>query len=166
MEFTSEKTTKPAEDVEEALVAVNGVNHQPSSPPVEHGPSPVNNTPTREVDQGEKHTTKTKEPVRLEDDWDIVRRVTRATRTLVQQQQLIDVDKALEILTQKTPQLVVDHDKLKELLKRVVSKTEGYEVHQLEKLYALLCQSIYRHRQNFDKTELLQEMKREINNFS
>uniref|UniRef100_A0A8C7KVN2 ATPase family AAA domain-containing protein 2 n=1 Tax=Oncorhynchus kisutch TaxID=8019 RepID=A0A8C7KVN2_ONCKI len=85
------------------------------------------------------------------------RRVTRATRTLVQQQQqLIDVDKALEILTQKTPQLVVDHDKLKELLKRAVSKTEGYEVHQLEKLYALLCQSIYRYRKNFDKTELVQ----------
>eukprot|EP00063_Salmo_salar_P057920 XP_014032755.1 PREDICTED: ATPase family AAA domain-containing protein 2-like [Salmo salar] len=95
------------------------------------------------------------------------RRVTRATRTLVQQQQqLIDVDKALEILTQKTPQLVVHHDKLKELLKRAVSKTEGYEVHQLEKLYALLCQSIYRHRKNFDKTELVQEMKRDIDNFS
>uniref|UniRef100_A0A8C7VLT4 ATPase family AAA domain-containing protein 2 n=1 Tax=Oncorhynchus mykiss TaxID=8022 RepID=A0A8C7VLT4_ONCMY len=119
---------------------------------------------------------------------------------------------ALEILTQKTPQLVVDHDKLKvlyppdqsfrsghasynvpelqpercrseiwvpktimvtakrltihpifivicviflvqQLLKRAVSKTEGYEVHQLEKLYALLCQSIYRYRKNFDKTE-------------
>uniref|UniRef100_A0A8C7QC88 ATPase family AAA domain-containing protein 2 n=1 Tax=Oncorhynchus mykiss TaxID=8022 RepID=A0A8C7QC88_ONCMY len=91
------------------------------------------------------------------------RRVTRATMTLVQQltlvqqqQQLIDVDKALEILTQKTPQLVVDHDKLKQLLKRAVSKTEGYEVHQLEKLYALLCQSIYRYRKNFDKTELVQ----------
>ncbi|KAM9419441.1 ATPase family AAA domain-containing protein 2-like isoform 1-T2 [Salvelinus alpinus] len=95
------------------------------------------------------------------------RRVTRASRTLVQQQQqLIDVDKALEILTQKTPQLVVDHDKLKELLKRAVSKTEGYEVHQLEKLYALLCQSIYRYRKNFDKTELVQEMKRDIDNFS
>ncbi|CAB1320954.1 unnamed protein product, partial [Coregonus sp. 'balchen'] len=116
---------------------------------------PANNTPTKEVDQGEKHPTKTKEPERLE-DWDIERRVTRATRTLVQQQQFIDVDKALEILTQKTPQLVVDHEKLKELLKRVVSKTEGYEVHQLEKLYALLCQSIYRYRKNFDKTELVQ----------
>uniref|UniRef100_A0A8C7N784 ATPase family AAA domain-containing protein 2 n=1 Tax=Oncorhynchus kisutch TaxID=8019 RepID=A0A8C7N784_ONCKI len=132
---------------------------------------------------------------------------------------------ALEILTQKTPQLVVDHDKLKvlyppdqsfrsghasynvpelqpercrseiwvpktimvtakrltihpifivicviflvqELLKRAVSKTEGYEVHQLEKLYALLCQSIYRYRKNFDKTELVQEMKGDIDNFS
>uniref|UniRef100_A0A8C7KW18 ATPase family AAA domain-containing protein 2 n=1 Tax=Oncorhynchus kisutch TaxID=8019 RepID=A0A8C7KW18_ONCKI len=128
---------------------------------------------------------------------------------------LLDLQYALEILTQKTPQLVVDHDKLKvlyppdqsfrsghasynvpelqpercrseiwvpktimvtakrltihpifivicviflvqELLKRAVSKTEGYEVHQLEKLYALLCQSIYRYRKNFDKTELVQ----------
>lgn len=92
MECTSEKTTKPAEDVEEAcvtehpttpipngdwqqqtqdptedshrsnlsskLVAVNGDHHQPASPPVEHDPSPVNNTPTKEVDQGEKHHAK------------------------------------------------------------------------------------------------------------
>uniref|UniRef100_A0A8C7HS35 ATPase family AAA domain-containing protein 2 n=1 Tax=Oncorhynchus kisutch TaxID=8019 RepID=A0A8C7HS35_ONCKI len=46
-----------------------------------------------------------------------------------------------------------------ELLQRAVSKTEGYEVYQLEKLYALLCQSIYRHRKDYDKTsgkELLQ----------
>uniref|UniRef100_A0A8C7QF48 ATPase family AAA domain-containing protein 2 n=1 Tax=Oncorhynchus mykiss TaxID=8022 RepID=A0A8C7QF48_ONCMY len=45
---------------------------------------------------------------------------------------------------------------VQQLLKRAVSKTEGYEVHQLEKLYALLCQSIYRYRKNFDKTELVQ----------
>uniref|UniRef100_A0A8C7KTX2 ATPase family AAA domain-containing protein 2 n=1 Tax=Oncorhynchus kisutch TaxID=8019 RepID=A0A8C7KTX2_ONCKI len=42
-----------------------------------------------------------------------------------------------------------------ELLQRAVSKTEGYEVYQLEKLYALLCQSIYRHRKDYDKTALL-----------
>uniref|UniRef100_A0A8C7LLY7 ATPase family AAA domain-containing protein 2 n=1 Tax=Oncorhynchus mykiss TaxID=8022 RepID=A0A8C7LLY7_ONCMY len=42
-----------------------------------------------------------------------------------------------------------------ELLQRAVSKTEGYEVYQLEKLYALLCQSIYRHRKDYDKTTLL-----------
>jgi len=34
--------------------------------------------------------------------------------------------------------------------------TEGYEVNQLEKLYALLCQSIYRHREDYDKTALIQ----------
>lgn len=42
------------------------------------------------------------------------------------------------------------------LLDRVVTKTEGYEVRQLEKLYALLCQTIYRHRRDYDKTALLQ----------
>ena len=45
---------------------------------------------------------------------------------------------------------------VQDLLKRVVTKTEGYEVCQLEKLYALLCQSIYRHRKKYDKTELVQ----------
>uniref|UniRef100_A0AAZ3S9Y5 ATPase family AAA domain-containing protein 2 n=1 Tax=Oncorhynchus tshawytscha TaxID=74940 RepID=A0AAZ3S9Y5_ONCTS len=53
-----------------------------------------------------------------------------------------------------------------ELLQRAVSKTEGYEVYQLEKLYALLCQSIYRHRKDHDKTALLKEMENEIEDFS
>uniref|UniRef100_A0A8C3ACY7 ATPase family AAA domain-containing protein 2 n=1 Tax=Cyclopterus lumpus TaxID=8103 RepID=A0A8C3ACY7_CYCLU len=43
-----------------------------------------------------------------------------------------------------------------ELLKRVEIKTEGFEVYQLEKLYALLCQSIYRHRRDYNKTSLIQ----------
>lgn len=38
----------------------------------------------------------------------------------------------------------------------MVAKTEGYEVDRLEKLYALLCQSVYRHRKEYDKTALLQ----------
>lgn len=45
---------------------------------------------------------------------------------------------------------------IQELLQRVVDMTEGYEVNQLEKLYALLCQSIYRHRKDYDKTALIQ----------
>ncbi|KAM6973008.1 ATPase family AAA domain-containing protein 2-like [Aplochiton taeniatus] len=83
-------------------------------------------------------------------------RNTRALKPQPEQQSLVDMDKALQIISQKTPPLVVDHEKLKELHKRVVVKTEGYEVYQLEKLYSLLAQSIYRHRQNYDKTELLQ----------
>lgn len=35
-------------------------------------------------------------------------------------------------------------------------KTDGAEVEPLEKLYAQLAQSIYRHRDNFNKTELIQ----------
>uniref|UniRef100_A0A671MLB0 ATPase family AAA domain-containing protein 2 n=1 Tax=Sinocyclocheilus anshuiensis TaxID=1608454 RepID=A0A671MLB0_9TELE len=53
-----------------------------------------------------------------------------------------------------------------ELLQRVVDMTEGYEVSQLEKLYALLCQSIYRHRKDYDKTALIQEMSKEVEEFS
>uniref|UniRef100_A0A8C1ZEU1 ATPase family AAA domain-containing protein 2 n=1 Tax=Cyprinus carpio TaxID=7962 RepID=A0A8C1ZEU1_CYPCA len=69
---------------------------------------------------------------------------------------LISVDAAIKILEQKNMPLIVDHNKLKELLQRVVNMTEGYEVNQLEKLYALLCQSIYRHRKDYDKTALIQ----------
>uniref|UniRef100_A0A672S2L0 ATPase family AAA domain containing 2 n=1 Tax=Sinocyclocheilus grahami TaxID=75366 RepID=A0A672S2L0_SINGR len=48
----------------------------------------------------------------------------------------------------------------------VMDMTEGYEVSQLEKLYALLCQSIYRHRKDYDKTALIQEMSKEVEEFS
>lgn len=44
---------------------------------------------------------------------------------------------------------------LQELLNRAVTKTEGAEVESLEKLYALLAQCIYRHRNNYNKTELM-----------
>uniref|UniRef100_A0AAX7TW83 ATPase family AAA domain-containing protein 2 n=1 Tax=Astatotilapia calliptera TaxID=8154 RepID=A0AAX7TW83_ASTCA len=94
-----------------------------------------------------------------------VRRMTRALKNAVLQQQMINVDKALQILDEETPPVVVDKDKLKVLLEQVVTKTEGYEVYKLEKLYALLCQSIYRHRRDYNKTALIQEMEQEIEDF-
>uniref|UniRef100_A0A3B3VCC9 ATPase family AAA domain containing 2B n=1 Tax=Poecilia latipinna TaxID=48699 RepID=A0A3B3VCC9_9TELE len=42
------------------------------------------------------------------------------------------------------------------LLSMVVKKSEGYSVEQLERLYSLLSQCIYRHRREYDKTRLLQ----------
>uniref|UniRef100_A0A3B3U967 Bromo domain-containing protein n=1 Tax=Poecilia latipinna TaxID=48699 RepID=A0A3B3U967_9TELE len=44
---------------------------------------------------------------------------------------------------------------LQELLSRAIVKTEAAEVETLEKFYALLAQSIYRHRNNYNKTELI-----------
>uniref|UniRef100_A0A3Q2Y4F3 ATPase family AAA domain-containing protein 2 n=1 Tax=Hippocampus comes TaxID=109280 RepID=A0A3Q2Y4F3_HIPCM len=44
---------------------------------------------------------------------------------------------------------------IKELLDKIVTKTDGYEVHKLEKLYALLCQSVYRHRRAHHKDALI-----------
>ncbi|XP_071326843.1 ATPase family AAA domain-containing protein 2-like isoform X2 [Trachinotus anak] len=121
-----------------------------------------------EVEAPETSSTDASAAVRGEEDINAersVRRMTRALKNAVLQQQMIDVDKALQILDQEIPPLVVDRDKLKELLDRVVSKTEGYEVYKLEKLYALLCQSIYRHRRDFNKTALIQELEQEIEDF-
>ncbi|XP_071386690.1 ATPase family AAA domain-containing protein 2-like [Centroberyx affinis] len=92
------------------------------------------------------------------------RREARATKAELAQRQQVNMDKAMEILSEKTPPLVVNHDKLRELLRSVVSRSEGLEVNQLEKLYARLAQSIYRQRCSHDKTQLIQEMKTEIDN--
>uniref|UniRef100_A0A4W6ECW0 ATPase family AAA domain-containing protein 2 n=1 Tax=Lates calcarifer TaxID=8187 RepID=A0A4W6ECW0_LATCA len=128
-----------------------------------------------EVEATETSTTDTSSAIRGEEDpntgWILTlshsqssavehnrsaRRMTRALKNAVLQQQMISVDKALQILDQEIPPLVVDRDKLKELLEKVVTKTDGYEVYKLEKLYALLCQSIYRHRRDYNKTALIQ----------
>lgn len=85
--------------------------------------------------------------------------VTRGRKN--EQQQIVNVDKVLQIQDQETP-VVVDRDKLKELLEKAVTKTEGFEVYKLEKLYALLCQSIYRHRRDYNKTALIKELEQEI----
>uniref|UniRef100_A0A9J7X4U8 ATPase family AAA domain-containing protein 2 n=1 Tax=Cyprinus carpio carpio TaxID=630221 RepID=A0A9J7X4U8_CYPCA len=87
------------------------------------------------------------------------RRMTRGFKMQAEQQSLISVDAAMKILEQKNMPLI-------ELLQTVVDLTEGYEVNQLEKLYALLCQSIYRHRKDYDKTALIQEMSKEVEEFS
>ncbi|KAM6968046.1 ATPase family AAA domain-containing protein 2 [Aplochiton taeniatus] len=125
--------------------------------------------PAESADMGKTTTTDTPVPEKAEEEEagteKGARRMTRALKNQVLQQQVIDVDKALQILDEKTPPLVVDCEKLKELLQRVVTRTEEYEVNQLEKLYALLCQSIYRHRREHDKTALLQEMENEIEDF-
>uniref|UniRef100_A0A2R9CFA1 ATPase family AAA domain-containing protein 2 n=1 Tax=Pan paniscus TaxID=9597 RepID=A0A2R9CFA1_PANPA len=80
-----------------------------------------------------------------------VLRMTRARRSQVEQQQLISVEKALAILSQPTPSLVVDHERLKNLLKTVVKKSQNYNIFQLENLYAVISQCIYLHLETFYK---------------
>ncbi|XP_068611101.1 ATPase family AAA domain-containing protein 2-like [Brachionichthys hirsutus] len=93
------------------------------------------------------------------------RSTTRSLENGVQQQPVIDTDEALQILDQEAPPLVVDRRKLERMLERAVTKTNGHEVYKLEKLYALLCQSIYRHRRDYNKTALIQELGQEIEDF-
>uniref|UniRef100_A0A6Q2XEQ2 ATPase family AAA domain-containing protein 2 n=1 Tax=Esox lucius TaxID=8010 RepID=A0A6Q2XEQ2_ESOLU len=54
------------------------------------------------------------------------------------------------------PPLVVDHQRLTVLLETVIRSSEGYSVERLERLYSLLSQCIYQHRQDYDKTRLLE----------
>ncbi|XP_039377186.1 ATPase family AAA domain-containing protein 2 isoform X7 [Mauremys reevesii] len=91
-----------------------------------------------------------------------VLRMTRCRRSQVEQQQLISAEKAIEILTEPASPLIVDYEELKKLLKIVTEKSRDYNIFQLEKLYAILSQCIYRHRKDYDKTKLIQEMKKEI----
>uniref|UniRef100_A0A8C8DNA8 ATPase family AAA domain-containing protein 2 n=1 Tax=Oryzias sinensis TaxID=183150 RepID=A0A8C8DNA8_9TELE len=54
------------------------------------------------------------------------------------------------------PPVVVDHQRLLALLDKVVRKSEGFSVEQLERLYSLLSQCVYHHRREYDKTRLLE----------
>ncbi|XP_074468551.1 ATPase family AAA domain-containing protein 2-like isoform X4 [Sebastes fasciatus] len=90
----------------------------------------------------------------------------RANMAALEQMQLFKSVSSVEILDEETRPLVVNHSKLRDLLSRAVVKTECCEVEPLEKFYALLAQCIYRHRNNHNKTALLQEMKKEIDSFS
>ncbi|XP_067837682.1 ATPase family AAA domain-containing protein 2-like isoform X2 [Heptranchias perlo] len=93
-------------------------------------------------------------------------RMTRSRRVQVEQQQHINVEKAMEVLSEHTPPVIVDHEKLMNLWKQVTRQSEGFTVLQLEKLYAVLSQCIYYHRKEFNKSILVQEMEKEVKKLS
>ncbi|XP_075271024.1 ATPase family AAA domain-containing protein 2B isoform X2 [Opisthocomus hoazin] len=63
------------------------------------------------------------------------------------------------------PSVIVDHDRLKKLLDLVVKKSDNLTVDQLEGLYSLLSRCIYRHRRDYDKSQLIEEMERTVHVF-
>lgn len=63
------------------------------------------------------------------------------------------------------PPVVVDHQRLLALLDAAVRKSEGFSVEQLERLYSVLSQSIFQHRREYDKSQLLEEMEERIQHF-
>ncbi|XP_078811230.1 ATPase family AAA domain-containing protein 2 isoform X7 [Oryzias latipes] len=89
---------------------------------------------------------------------------TRANNAALDQVQQFNKDRSAEV--DKHPPPAVNRNKLKLLLDSAVAQTDGVEVEPLEKLYALLAQCIYRHRDSNNKAELIEEMKAEIDNFS
>ncbi|KTG47251.1 hypothetical protein cypCar_00033721, partial [Cyprinus carpio] len=58
------------------------------------------------------------------------------------------------------PALVVDHQRLKALLEKVVMKSDGFSVDHLERVYSVLSQCIYQHRRDYDKTCLIEAMEK------
>ncbi|XP_075597667.1 ATPase family AAA domain-containing protein 2-like [Balearica regulorum gibbericeps] len=95
------------------------------------------------------------------DSW--VHRMTRGRHSQVEEQQVMCVDKAVEMLTQP---VIVDYYELKQLLRYVTAVTKKYDIFRMERLYAVLCRCIYQHREDYDKTALVKEMKKEIAAFS
>ena len=50
---------------------------------------------------------------------------------------------------------VVDKSGLKHLLSKVVQVTRGYNVEKLQRMYSVLSQTIYHHRKDYNKTQML-----------
>ncbi|XP_027501421.1 ATPase family AAA domain-containing protein 2 [Corapipo altera] len=95
------------------------------------------------------------------DPW--VQRVTRARCSQVEEKQLACVRKAVKIGTQS---VFVDYCELKQVLHSIAMLTENVSIFRMEKLYAVLSQCIYQHREDGDKKELVKAMKKEITAFS
>ncbi|XP_023776588.1 ATPase family AAA domain-containing protein 2-like isoform X1 [Cyanistes caeruleus] len=56
----------------------------------------------------------------------------------------------------------VDYSELRKVLDAVVTATENVSISSMAKLYSVLSMCIYQQRENPDKTELVEEMKKEI----
>ncbi|XP_078395998.1 ATPase family AAA domain-containing protein 2 [Cetorhinus maximus] len=119
----------------------------------------------QQLESSEHKERKTNKAHHSADKYSLLR-MTRSRHSQVEQQQHINAEKALGVLSERTPPVIVDHERLKNLWKQVTQKTEGFTVHQLEKLYAALSQCIYHHRKEFDKTLLIQEMEKEVRKLS
>lgn len=89
--------------------------------------------------------------------------MTRARSSQVEEKQLGCVEKAMKIGTQR---VFVDYCELKQVLHSIAVVTENVSIFRMEKLYAVLSQCIYQHREDGDKNKLVKAMKKEITAFS
>lgn len=73
--------------------------------------------------------------------------------------------RAFQILEEVTPAFVVDRPRLERLLKHIVEETRGHTVEKLERLYSILSQTIYHHKQEFNKMQMIMEMEQQLESF-
>ncbi|XP_060062589.1 ATPase family AAA domain-containing protein 2-like [Ylistrum balloti] len=87
----------------------------------------------------------------------------RMTRSRLQTK---EQERAMAILEAPSQPVVIDEDKLACLLETLVRITESFDVEKLEKLYSMLSQCIYHHREEFDKTLLTENLEDCVKRFS
>ncbi|KAF6102188.1 ATPase family AAA domain containing 2B [Phyllostomus discolor] len=92
-------------------------------------------------------------------------KVKKYRKLILEQTKTTTLELVPEEPSEPVPPLVVDHERLKKLLDLLVDKSSNLAVDQLERLYSLLSQCIYRHRKDYDKSQLMEEMERTVHMF-
>ncbi|GCB74482.1 hypothetical protein scyTo_0003572 [Scyliorhinus torazame] len=86
-------------------------------------------------------------------------------RSVHGEQKTVHMEQVLEDSSEPTPPIILDHVRLKHVLQLAIKKSNNFTVDQLEKLYSLFSQCIYRHRKEYDKSHLLEEMENLLKTF-
>ncbi|XP_042188719.1 ATPase family AAA domain-containing protein 2B [Callorhinchus milii] len=94
----------------------------------------------------------------LELEKDVLGSVKQGQPAHAEHQTVVHMEQVLEDILEPIPPLIVDHAQLKHFLQLAVKKSNNFTVDQLEKLYSLLSQCIYRHRKEYDKSCLLERL--------
>uniref|UniRef100_A0A8P0PFC9 ATPase family AAA domain containing 2B n=2 Tax=Canis lupus familiaris TaxID=9615 RepID=A0A8P0PFC9_CANLF len=92
-------------------------------------------------------------------------KVKKYRKLILEQAKTTSLELVPEEPSEPVPPLIVDHERLKKLLDLLVDKSNNLAVDQLERLYSLLSQCIYRHRKDYDKSQLVEEMERTVHMF-
>ncbi|XP_035173286.1 ATPase family AAA domain-containing protein 2 [Oxyura jamaicensis] len=96
------------------------------------------------------------------DSWTL--QMTPTQRSRVEQQQM-SVENNVEASTEPDHVVIVDRYELKKLFHAVIELTKGFDIFHLEKVYGMINQCIYKHREDYDKTGLV-EMISELSELS
>lgn len=92
-------------------------------------------------------------------------KVKKYRKLILEQAKTTNLELVPEEPSEPVPPLVVDHERLQKLLDLLVDKSNNLTVDQLERLYSLLSQCVYRHRKDYDKSQLVEEMERTVHMF-
>ncbi|KAM7334892.1 hypothetical protein ACRRTK_005369 [Alexandromys fortis] len=85
-------------------------------------------------------------------------KIKKYRKLILEQAKTTGLELVPEEPSEPVPPLIVDHERLKKLLDLLVDKSNNLTVDQLERLYSLLSQCIYRHRKDYDKSQLVEVM--------